>query len=409
MTVLYCIYHTLAIGYAALWLWSLNILKRYPARSNRTCRSPSCHGTCYRFNTSTSSRDQNGTNSAEEQNESSDRLSLIVACRNEAERIGLLLNTLAQQSLPASEWEVIFVDDESTDETARVIGNWIEAHPQLSAQLIAGPQPGSKKAALAAGIAAARNPIILTTDADCWAGQGWLAEMAAPFARPSVDFAIGLVVYQSAGSFCQDLQQAESLGLVSLGAAAALQGKPYLANGANFAFRRSAFEAVGGYRHGSHLASGDDTFLVESFHEAGFRGTCIWQAQALVWTCSATSWRAYWQQNIRWLSKARASRSGRQRATQVLGLLVWGSWWPLALGLGLDAAGRVEVLLLLSATALRIFADFALTKPLLQLAGLQRPLSSWLLGQLVYAAWVPAVAARALTGSSYVWRGRRMH
>ena len=334
------------------------------------------------------------------------RLTVVVPCRNEVQRIGPLLATLASQTLDESTWEVVFVDDESTDETATVIAHWMNSQPQVKARLLAGPPPGGKKAALAAGIAAARSPVILTTDADCRADRGWLAEMAAPFDNASVQFAIGLVLYESDGSLLQDVQRIESMGLVSLGAAAAMGGQPYLANGANFAFRRAGFAAVGGYSFGGQLASGDDTFLLEAFCRSRMAGACVWSTHALVWTQAAPTWRAYWQQNIRWLSKAKASRNRRQKRLQVLGLLVWGGWWPLVIGLVASGSGAAELSLLLVATALRMLADGLLTGPLRRLSGLRQPWRNWLLGQLVYAAWAPAVALRALVGGQYSWRGR---
>jgi cellulose synthase/poly-beta-1,6-N-acetylglucosamine synthase-like glycosyltransferase len=336
------------------------------------------------------------------------RLTVVVPCRNEAQRIGPLLDTLSSQTLVESMWEVVFVDDESTDATASVIARWMKSKPQVRARLLSGPKPGGKKTALAAGIATARSPVILTTDADCRAAPGWLAEMAAPFDNPSVQFAIGLVLYESDGSLLQDVQRIESMGLVSLGAAAALGGQPYLANGANFAFRRAAFDAVGGYRYGGQLASGDDTFLLEEFCRAQLAGACVWSTQALVWTQAAPNWRAYWQQNIRWLSKAKASRNRQQKRLQVVGLLVWGSWWPLVIGLLVSGSGAVDLSLLLAATVLRMLADGLLTRPLRRLAGLRLPWRNWLLGQLVYAAWAPAVALRALVGGHYTWRDRRL-
>lgn len=338
------------------------------------------------------------------------RVTLVIPCRDEARRIGPLLDTLSRQSLPRTKWEVVFVDDESTDSTAALIQDWIDRHPRIAASLLKAPPAGGKKAALSTGIAAASHPIILTTDADCRADSGWLAEMTAPFANASVQFALGPVIYESNGSLLQDMQRIESMGLVSLGAAAAIAGNPYLANGANFAFRRSAFDSVGGYRHGGGLASGDDTFLLEAFTQAGCHGEYVWDARALVWTQPPSSWGAYWRQNVRWLSKARASRNKTQRQLQVLGLLVWGGWWPLVLGLALGEENSENpklFLILALTTVVRMLADWALTLPILQLAGLRRPWFNWLLAQLVYAAWVPLLGLRALWGGSYVWKGRR--
>ena len=60
-------------------------------------------------------------------------ISVVVAARNEAENIGVLIQKIAAQRFPKTQLELIVIDDNSTDETAFVIKKRIEI---LDKQLI---------------------------------------------------------------------------------------------------------------------------------------------------------------------------------------------------------------------------------------------------------------------------------
>lgn len=93
-------------------------------------------------------------------------VSVVVAVRNEAGSISRLLTSLEVQDFARSNFEVIFVNDHSTDASAELIDRWIESNQQLQVRLLQSPGEG-KKHALTEGIQRAKGEIILTTDADC--------------------------------------------------------------------------------------------------------------------------------------------------------------------------------------------------------------------------------------------------
>ncbi|MDE0965343.1 MAG: glycosyltransferase, partial [Candidatus Latescibacteria bacterium] len=92
-------------------------------------------------------------------------VSVVVAARNEAERIAGCLSVLLVQDYPHKQYEVIVVDDGSTDDTAGIIGEHLDS--PVSVRLLQTEGLGSKKAALSLGIAEAKGDVILSTDADC--------------------------------------------------------------------------------------------------------------------------------------------------------------------------------------------------------------------------------------------------
>ena len=91
-------------------------------------------------------------------------LSCVLPCRNEAQNLDQLLPRLRQvlASL-VSHWEVILVDDGSTDDTPQVLARWTHEHGVCAIQL---SRNFGKEAALTAGLQAARGEVVLMMDAD---------------------------------------------------------------------------------------------------------------------------------------------------------------------------------------------------------------------------------------------------
>lgn len=88
----------------------------------------------------------------------------MIPCRNEARSIGALLDALAIQTRPAT--EILIVDDQSTDSSAAVIGQWQHDHPDAGVRVIAGPGRGPGPA-MNAGIAATTAEVVVRLDGHC--------------------------------------------------------------------------------------------------------------------------------------------------------------------------------------------------------------------------------------------------
>lgn len=103
------------------------------------------------------------------------RVSVVVATRDRAQRLEALLTALREQSLPASDFELVIVDDGSRDETAALLGDE-RRRPEVSVRVLHGDGSGPA-AARNAGWRAAVAPLIAFTDDDCEPPAGWLAAL----------------------------------------------------------------------------------------------------------------------------------------------------------------------------------------------------------------------------------------
>jgi len=111
---------------------------------------------------------------------SSDHLccSVIIPAKNAAHVLGLCLDAVNCQSLPRESYEVIVVDDGSTDGTSKIAA-------EKGARVLSQP-PSGPAAARNAGAKQAASPLLVFTDADCEPVGNWLEMMLAPFALPTV-------------------------------------------------------------------------------------------------------------------------------------------------------------------------------------------------------------------------------
>lgn len=119
--------------------------------------------------------------------------SVIVPVYNGAGTIERCLDALAVQTVDSERYEVIVVDDGSTDATVRVVEQWRAAHPHIQVSLVSQTNAGPA-AARNRGVVEARAALLLFTDADCAPTPTWIEALTAPFDDPEVAGAKGAYV-----------------------------------------------------------------------------------------------------------------------------------------------------------------------------------------------------------------------
>ncbi|MBC6988888.1 glycosyltransferase [Hymenobacter sp. BT491] len=333
--------------------------------------------------------------------------SVLVAARNEAENLPNLLTDLAKQSLQASDYEVIVIDDNSVDATAKLVLQAVAASPLTLRLIRLADQPNTptgKKAALQAGLEAAQAPWVICTDADCRVGPNWLSSYAEVVAHaPEVRFVSGPVLLTGPESGWHSLTGVEFAGLVGVGAASIGAGAPTMCNGANLAYRRDAFAAVQGFAGNEHVPSGDDEFLLHKLH-AAYPGSVrfLKNPDAIVTTAAPPTLAAFLAQRVRWASKWQHYQAA---APQRLAVLVLLANVALLMGLVLAIARPTLWPWVAVAWVLKLGSDAWFMQPVLQFFDRQRWLW-WLLPlQVAYAPYALAVGLLGLRGG-YSWKGR---
>lgn len=191
-------------------------------------------------------------------------VSVIICARNEAENLRKFLPSVLGQDYP--EFEVIVVNDCSDDETFDVLGTYLDQYPNLRvSSIFKDPKfTHNKKLAQLIGIKAAKNEILLFTDADCEpVSDKWIREMTGHFSD-GVCFVLGYGGYMKDKGILNTWIRTDTANIAMQYMGMALRGIPYMGVGRNLAYRRSEFFRKNGFGIHSNLASGDDDLFINN-------------------------------------------------------------------------------------------------------------------------------------------------
>ncbi|MBI3501579.1 MAG: glycosyltransferase [Bacteroidetes bacterium] len=228
-------------------------------------------------------------------------VSIIVPVRNEEQNILKLLSCLVKQTYPSSHFEIIIVNDHSTDRTAEFISAQKVSNIKFT-ELPAGKE--GKKSAIAEGIKHAAGQFIITTDADCEMGERWLESIAAFYEKEKPKMIVAPVLLKEEKNFFEKLQSQEMLALAASACGSLYYHLPVLCSGANLAYEKNAFDAVNGFEGMEKTLTGDDMFLLLKFHKF-FSGEIKYlkSNEAVVITLAEKNFSGALRQRKRWASK----------------------------------------------------------------------------------------------------------
>jgi len=184
-----------------------------------------------------------------------DLISVVIPAHNEQTTLPHCLAALREQS--TREFEVIVVDSASTDRTQQVARSF-------GARVVRLEEPGVGRARQA-GFEAARGEIILSTDADAVPSEDWIERLVAPFHNPEVIGTFGTIRFTRGG-----VRAGISHALFSAFQGINLHLGWPLFCGPNFAVRKDAFRAVGGFSMSAGYPNeGEDTRLGLKLNKIG--------------------------------------------------------------------------------------------------------------------------------------------
>lgn len=249
------------------------------------------------------------------------KVSVLIAARNEEQRIHLTINDILAQQYPQHLFELIIVDDHSTDRTAEVIRSYAHRGVKLLQLNEDKPLNSYKKKAISEAVKLSEGDLIVATDADCRMGPNWLPAIVNCYQQNDFYIISSPVAYFEEKGLFERLQTLEFAFLIGLGAASIGNGKATTCNGANLAYRKATFYEVGGFKGIDELASGDDELLLQKIAEKypsniGF----LKQSEAVVYTHAKENLREFIQQRRRWASK---STKYKDKKVVLLAVMIW--------------------------------------------------------------------------------------
>lgn len=330
-------------------------------------------------------------------------LTVIIAARNEVTGILSCLESILKNTDSALLHEIIVVDDHSEDDLATWMNKW--NLPKVRYMALPDGRYG-KKAAITMGIAASTSEVIAVTDADSQPGEKWLATIASYFSsNEDLDMITGLVLPTPAPHVLGRFQWLDFAATMSLTHLGIHKGWFYLANGANMAFRRSAFQYVHGYQGNEQVASGDDVFLISKIAALSGRAVTFMKEQkALVTTKSESSWHDLWQQRKRWAQKTKAYASKEIIWIQGLAFILSLLWW---VSIPIAIFGKQSFIYLPVLTGIgKMAVDYWFLQRLSSYFGQSSMLKLFPVSWLIYQAYIVFMGLIALIPGNIRWKNR---
>ncbi len=255
-------------------------------------------------------------------------VSIVIPFRDEAANLKLLLKDLAKQFYPNTSFELILINDRSTEAQLDLVKQHVSRTSVRNIRLLQNAGVG-KKPALAYGVAKANAQIVLQTDADCRLPEDWINEMVQPFTNVNIKLVLGPVAMYATNNFWSAFAALDFLSLQAIGLGTAKNGNAFMGSAANLAYRKVAWLE----NNDSEFKelSGDDTYLIQSL--AAKDATALTIAglkNALVLTEAPQTLKEFINQRVRWGSKTKNYKSTRAKLVAIdvfllnLGLIILG-------------------------------------------------------------------------------------
>lgn len=227
-------------------------------------------------------------------------ISIVICAKNEAEHLKSHLTLVLQQDYPV--FEVVVVDDASTDETAQIVQSLSLQYPQLRYLLFDQSKRNvGKKEVLDFGIRHANYEHLLLTDADCKPiSNQWVQSMANGFSDGS-DVVLGVSLFNNLQNSASRFAHYDAAFIAMNYLAFSKKGFPYMSVGRNVAYKKELFFQVDGFAKHLDVASGDDDLFINDLPK-GVQFNQIYGVEAQTVSAAKQSYKSLLKQKKRHVS-----------------------------------------------------------------------------------------------------------
>lgn len=332
---------------------------------------------------------------------------IIVPFRNEAENISAIAKSLEQLNYLQSHFEILWVNDQSTDHSVPLLTEFIIKHKHWKLLDNYRQSNSPKKDAIRTAIQQSNYNWIITTDADCIIPKNWLNAYNQFISSHKVALKMiaGPVAYQGNSSFLHQFQNMDFLSLIGTTIGSFGINRPFMCNGANLCYHKAAFFEVNGYDDNDTISSGDDVFLLEKIHQKSPRQVRYLKSkEGLVTTTPQHHFNTLTNQRIRWASKISHTKSMFSKVIGVivlitniimLGYLVFGFWF------------LKNTTIPLIVLTLKIIIDYILIQKTSRFVNQKLTRLNYILSSLFYPFFTVYIVGLSLVKKA-TWKGRKL-
>ena len=226
------------------------------------------------------------------------QLSILIACRNEINNLPNLLESIENQTFKPD--EVIFVDDNSTDETYNFLINYSKKYNYIKVIKNSGK---GKKSALIEAAKIATSEYLLFTDADCYLNNNHCKLAIQYLNKNNSDMLLGAVDITDEKGIFNIIEKIEFSSLQAITAYTALLNNPIMCNGANLIIKRNIYLQYID-KINKNIASGDDMFMLHALKKNKAKINYLYDSNYIIKTKGTNSLKKFIIQRTRWAAKS---------------------------------------------------------------------------------------------------------
>ena len=233
-------------------------------------------------------------------------VSVVISARNEAENIESCLLSILDQSYPHDLFEIILVNDRSSDNTGELARHLDTKDKRITVIDVDSLPPGihPKKHAITIGVSSSIGEIIIETDADVLVERYWIEKTVERF-LPDVGMVVGSsTIRTKKKTLLENLQAVDFLLLVASAQGALGHGIPMGATGQNLAYRKKVFEEVGGLELNTRRYVSNDILFLTKVSQSDWKIVGNMSKETIVSTLAVEGWKSLISQRTRWASNA---------------------------------------------------------------------------------------------------------
>lgn len=330
-------------------------------------------------------------------------VSIVVPARNEEDNIANCLISLSKTQYPIDKYEIIIVNDRSTDNTLEIINSLKFQISNLKVvNILNDTQKGNlrgKPGASQAGIDASVGEFILMTDADCFVPKTWVRRVVNEFQNPNTHLVSSYTTVDGKTPF-EIVQSVEWIYSNTLARGGVGLGKIIGCFGNNLSVRKSTFEKLGGYRNIpftvtedlSLMKAIDETKLIQNSNRIRY----ICDTMAVIETAPCKTFAEYLEQHKRWAMGGRAL-GWKAFVFVFTSLSLWAGIFLSLLSFKFHLAAIL--------ISLRVVCDIWIISPTLNKIKYTY-LKSWLVPSIMFFMFIELIIPFTLFSNKIVWKNQ---
>ncbi len=324
-------------------------------------------------------------------------VSVIVAARNEEKNIRSCIESLSKLDYPEDKLEVIIVDDFSTDRTGEIISEFTSQFnfiKKIVPQKNIISYPG-KTNAIANGIELSKGEIIFTTDADCVVKPEWIKTTLKYF-NENVGIVPGFTFQKSYSQFT-GMQNLDWIYLLTVAAGSINLGVPLSCIGNNMAFRRDAYEKVGGYKNIKFSITEDFALLHKINRNTNYKVVYQSEPEGTNFSEPCLDWKSLYRQKHRW------GTGGMDAPLIGFIVMLWG--WATHLFILLQVI--FGTMFTLTLTVIKFLSDFIFLSLSLKKFKMMKELKYFFAFEIYFILYVLILPAIVFFDRKVIWKDRQ--